>query len=454
MTSPSADPAPSGSELVLCGGIPAGFGARLFASAAARTVFARPHGIGQRWQATPAGLRSAAELGRAGRRPANSLAPDGFQFGAPTRAEVAVGRERPESVMVTRVEPLYDVHEAQESDAEPTADRLAEDRRSASRWAAEVLADPNAVIMSVSSIGEPPRHTTRPLQALSSCEFTVADTAGSVLWRQLVNPEWGRLPQRDLAAWGLSADQVADAPPFKEVSPSLIEAISGKRVVLFGRSRAYASLFGDFEYEILRDRAPDGDVFLDHLEILSTLGRSWWECAQLNAAAFFGEWNAATGAYVVPADPAEGRSGPARCRAIADLLRTMATPTRYRDLDRTARETTAAGRSHRARPRVGTQLSRSAAARQAVLERSLGACENPSCPSPRYTSDRSVSGDYLLEVDHVDDHARGGADLPEAMIALCPNCHAVKTRGTTGEQMREVFRRAARDRHRHVLGQA
>ncbi|MGW4898420.1 HNH endonuclease signature motif containing protein [Kitasatospora sp. NPDC004240] len=454
MTSPSADPALSVSELVLCGGIPAGFGVPLFASAAARAVFARPHGIGQRWRATPAALRTAAELRAAGRRPANTLAPDAFQFAAPAWVEVTERRDRRESVQVTPVELLYNVDEAKELDAEPSATRLDADRRQASQWAAEVLADPDAVIMAVSSVGEPPRRTDDPAVALMSCEFTVADTSGSLLWHQLVNPGWNELSQSDLAPWGLSADQVSSALRFEEVSPALTELIGGKRVVLFDRSRAYASLFGSFEYALIGDRVPDGDILPHHPEVLAELSQSRWECVQLHAAAFFGEWEAATNAYALPADPAAGQPGPGRCTAVADLLRTMAAPTRYRDLDQAARETTAAGRSHRPRPLTGTQLSRSAAARQAVLERSLGACENPTCPNPRFTSDRSVNGDYLLEVDHVDDHAHGGSDIPEAMIALCPNCHAIKTRGATGEQLREAFRKAALDRHRQFLGQA
>jgi 5-methylcytosine-specific restriction enzyme A len=33
--------------------------------------------------------------------------------------------------------------------------------------------------------------------------------------------------------------------------------------------------------------------------------------------------------------------------------------------------------------------------------------------------------------------AQGGPDHPEQMIALCPNCHAIKTRGRTREQLRQ-----------------
>jgi 5-methylcytosine-specific restriction protein A len=33
------------------------------------------------------------------------------------------------------------------------------------------------------------------------------------------------------------------------------------------------------------------------------------------------------------------------------------------------------------------------------------------------------------------------------MIALCPNCHAIKTRGSTREELRPVLLEAAREKH-------
>ncbi|QNP63105.1 HNH endonuclease [Streptomyces genisteinicus] len=88
---------------------------------------------------------------------------------------------------------------------------------------------------------------------------------------------------------------------------------------------------------------------------------------------------------------------------------------------------------------------RSAAARRAVLARSGGRCENPACGgAPDDVTDR---GAPLLEVDHVLDLARGGPDHPRAMVALCPNCHAVKTRGRTRESLRAVLLDVARSRH-------
>ena len=88
---------------------------------------------------------------------------------------------------------------------------------------------------------------------------------------------------------------------------------------------------------------------------------------------------------------------------------------------------------------------RSSAARKAVLERSRRRCENPDCTGmPSDTTDRGLP---ILEVDHVVDLALGGRDHPSQMVALCPNCHAVKTRGRTRESLREVLLRVATERH-------
>jgi 5-methylcytosine-specific restriction protein A len=92
---------------------------------------------------------------------------------------------------------------------------------------------------------------------------------------------------------------------------------------------------------------------------------------------------------------------------------------------------------------------RSAAARKAVLARSGGQCENPSCGIR--LQDVTDVGDPILEIDHVWDLALGGPDDPAQMIALCPNCHAIKTRGRTRESLREVLLEVARDRHEAML---
>ncbi|MEU9449391.1 HNH endonuclease signature motif containing protein [Streptomyces sp. NPDC048277] len=88
---------------------------------------------------------------------------------------------------------------------------------------------------------------------------------------------------------------------------------------------------------------------------------------------------------------------------------------------------------------------RSRAARHLVLRRSKGRCENPQCTGqPADVTDRRHP---ILEVDHVVDLAGGGRDHPSQMVALCPNCHAVKTRGSTREVLREILLRVAQERH-------
>lgn len=99
--------------------------------------------------------------------------------------------------------------------------------------------------------------------------------------------------------------------------------------------------------------------------------------------------------------------------------------------------------------RIASDPVRSAAARHAVLIRSKGRCENPHCPGQ--PSDLTDKGDPILEVDHVHELADGGPDDPEQMVALCPNCHAVKTRGRTREQLRELLLDIAKQRHSALL---
>ena len=42
------------------------------------------------------------------------------------------------------------------------------------------------------------------------------------------------------------------------------------------------------------------------------------------------------------------------------------------------------------------------------------------------------SDDPILDIDHINDLGLSGEDHPRNMLALCPNCHAYKTRGPTG----------------------
>ena len=101
------------------------------------------------------------------------------------------------------------------------------------------------------------------------------------------------------------------------------------------------------------------------------------------------------------------------------------------------------------RPRVSVDILRLESARRAVLMRSEGHCESPHCTGE--PQDITDAGHPILEVDHVQDLALGGPDHPEQMIALCPNCHAIKTRGRTREQLRQELFTVASQRHQAIL---
>jgi 5-methylcytosine-specific restriction protein A len=110
----------------------------------------------------------------------------------------------------------------------------------------------------------------------------------------------------------------------------------------------------------------------------------------------------------------------------------------------------AADRSTRlGRPRVSVDILRLESTRRAVLLRSEGHCESPCCTGE--PQDITDAGHPILEVDHIQDLAKGGPDYPEQMIALCPNCHAIKTRGRNRERLRHQLFTVARQRHEAIL---
>jgi 5-methylcytosine-specific restriction enzyme A len=122
---------------------------------------------------------------------------------------------------------------------------------------------------------------------------------------------------------------------------------------------------------------------------------------------------------------------------------------RYKDLCERVDIYWSGGRGSRHEASLSARLRRSAAAREAVLLRSRGRCENPCCAGD--VQDVTDSGVPILEVDHVRDLAKGGPDRPVQMIALCPNCHATKTRGRTRQQLQQELFTVAEQRHQALL---
>jgi 5-methylcytosine-specific restriction protein A len=99
---------------------------------------------------------------------------------------------------------------------------------------------------------------------------------------------------------------------------------------------------------------------------------------------------------------------------------------------------------------VRADYARSAAARRAVLMRSGGRCENPRCTG--MPAELTRRGQPILDVDHIQDLAKGGDDHPRNMVALCPNCHACKTRGRNAAHWRRDLMQVARSAHDRAVG--
>jgi 5-methylcytosine-specific restriction endonuclease McrA len=124
-------------------------------------------------------------------------------------------------------------------------------------------------------------------------------------------------------------------------------------------------------------------------------------------------------------------------------VKTVSRRARYVELRQRAEAREENGRDQDRASTTGEHRVRDGGAREAVLLRSEGRCESPDCLLPALPY-RTKAGQPLLEIDHIDDHAAGGRDHPSAMIALCPNCHANKTRGADGAALRERLRVVAK----------
>ncbi|WP_406198226.1 HNH endonuclease [Kitasatospora sp. NBC_01560] len=116
----------------------------------------------------------------------------------------------------------------------------------------------------------------------------------------------------------------------------------------------------------------------------------------------------------------------------------------YRRLAKAAEEG-AAQRKEAKRQSEVERYVRSSTARAAVIRRSNGRCENPRCAG--HPTELTTAGAPILQVDHIQDLAKGGPDIPSNMIALCPNCHALKTYGVNREKLRRELKKIAQLLH-------
>ncbi|MER6494694.1 HNH endonuclease signature motif containing protein [Streptomyces griseorubiginosus] len=120
----------------------------------------------------------------------------------------------------------------------------------------------------------------------------------------------------------------------------------------------------------------------------------------------------------------------------------------YRRLTQNA-EAKAEQRGQLKKPSLADRFVRDPSARAAVIRRSKGNCESPECAG--HPKERTTAGQPILQVDHVQDLAKGGPDIPSNMIALCPNCHALKTYGVNKGRLQRLLAATARRLHTEVL---
>jgi 5-methylcytosine-specific restriction endonuclease McrA len=146
----------------------------------------------------------------------------------------------------------------------------------------------------------------------------------------------------------------------------------------------------------------------------------------------------------VAAAPIPAQPAPAPGRSSTSVLRAV-----YRDLVKRV-EGKEETQSNRRRRVLSNDPVRLADARRAVLLRCGGQCENPTCGGQ--PTDVTDAGDPILEVDHVERIAEGGRDHPVQMVALCPNCHAMKERGSNRSQLQRTLAAVANIAHTAWFG--
>lgn len=83
------------------------------------------------------------------------------------------------------------------------------------------------------------------------------------------------------------------------------------------------------------------------------------------------------------------------------------------------------------------EYSRSDKVKEYVKARADGCCEGCGEPAP-FTS---ATGEPYLHAHHVYELSESGADTPETVIALCPNCHYRVHHGEDGEEYNEELKR-------------
>lgn len=179
------------------------------------------------------------------------------------------------------------------------------DKLEAAKWA-RVLLKEGFVVLDTETTGLNKGRDDEPVQ------IAIIDQAGTVMLDTLLKPSFP-IPADATRIHGITDEMVKDAPTFADIQERFIEAIRGKRVVIYNAS---------YDQAIIVNATKPADPFWVHA--------SGTTCAMAMYAQFYGEWNDYRGSYkwqsLVNACSQQGiEVGPVPAHsALGDCLRTLA----------------------------------------------------------------------------------------------------------------------------------
>lgn len=175
------------------------------------------------------------------------------------------------------------------------------DHRKAARWAEQLLSAREFVILD--------SETTGLKDPVNFVEIAIADPEGNALLNTTVRP---KLPVESGAAkiHGYSAENLEGSPSFKEIYPDLLDAISGRRVVVY--NAPYDRRVFDTEVGMLGARGMIAGKYMPA-----------WECAMGWFAQYVGE-PGKRGGYKSQKLPGGDHSALGDCIATLEVLGRMA----------------------------------------------------------------------------------------------------------------------------------
>lgn len=173
--------------------------------------------------------------------------------------------------------------------------------RKASRWARELLSGKEFVVLD--------SETTGLKSPVGFVEVAIADPDGKPLINTTVKP---KLPVEPEASriHGYTAEALTGSPSFKEVYPEILDAISGRRVIVY--NARYDRRVFDTEVGMLGARG-----------LLSGRYLPAWECAMGWYSQYVAE-SRKRGGYKSQKLPGGDHSALGDCRATLELIQKMA----------------------------------------------------------------------------------------------------------------------------------